>query len=97
MVRKADSVEHNEWVEMSTSARKKLVKGIELWRKKETKREADGEKLDIEKREAEERERKKREEAKGVILTDDSSKGHASKVRHHLKIHMAILSIKSSV
>jgi asparaginyl-tRNA synthetase len=64
LVRKADSVERNEWVELSASAKKKLVRLIEQWRKKE----------------AEERDRLKREEAKSVVLVDDSSKGEAKRV-----------------
>jgi hypothetical protein len=35
LVRKADSVERNEWVELGKSAQKKLVKGIDIWRKKD--------------------------------------------------------------
>ena len=65
---------------ISGSASKRLLKGIEIWRKKETKREAEGDKLDKEKREGEERDRKRREDAKGVVLVDDSSKGVALKV-----------------
>ncbi len=65
---------------MSTSAKKKLVKGIETWRKKEAKREADGDKVAKEKREVVERERKRRVDAKRVVLLDDGSKGAASKV-----------------
>ena len=80
LLRKTDSVEHNEWVPISGSAGKRLLKGIEIWRKKETKRGAEGEKLEREKREGEERDRKRREEAKGVVLVDDSSKGEALRV-----------------
>ena len=71
MVRKTDSVERNEWVEMSASARKRLVKGIEGWRKKEAKRTAEGDKAERDRLETEEREHKRREEAKGVVLVDD--------------------------
>lgn len=81
LVRKVDSVERNEYVEISTSAKKKLVKGIEGWRKKEAKKGAEGDKMAKEKKEAEEREAKRREEAKGVVLVDDESKGVATKVR----------------
>ncbi|ORY34888.1 hypothetical protein BCR39DRAFT_515384 [Naematelia encephala] len=78
LVRKADSVERNEWVELSASAKKKLVKGIDGWRKKEAKRGAEGERLEKERKEHEERERKRREEAKGVVLID---KGDAKKTK----------------
>jgi len=81
-VRKADSVERNEWVELSASAKKKLVRLIDQWRKKESKRGAEGEKLVKEQQDAEDRDRKRREEAKGVVLVDASSKGEALKVRH---------------
>jgi asparaginyl-tRNA synthetase len=80
LVRKADSVERNEWVELSASAKKKLVRLIEQWRKKEAKALADGERLEKAKKEAEERDRLKREEAKSVVLVDDSSKGEAKRV-----------------
>jgi asparaginyl-tRNA synthetase len=80
MVRKPDSVERNEWVEMTTSARKKLVKGIEGWRKKEAKAAVEGERIAKEQKELEERETKRREEARGVVLVDDESKGAAKKV-----------------
>ncbi|KAL7423677.1 asparagine--tRNA ligase [Cryptotrichosporon argae] len=75
LVRKPDSVERNEWVDLSASARKKLAKNIEGWRKKEAKREADREKNEAAKKEAEERDRKRREEAKGVVLVEDPAKG----------------------
>lgn len=81
MVRKADSVERNEWVELSASAKKKLVKLIEGWRKKEAKQAKEGERLEKERKEAEERDRVRREEAKGIILVDDPAKGEAKKVR----------------
>ena len=77
MVRKADS---DEWVEMSASAKKKLVKGIEGWRKKELKVAQEGEKLAVARKEQEERDAKRREEAKGVVLVDDESQGKAKKV-----------------
>jgi asparaginyl-tRNA synthetase len=80
MVRKPDSVERNEYVELTASAKKKLVKGIELWRKKEAKLAQEGERLAREKKEQEERDAKRREEAKGVVLVDDSSKGEAKRV-----------------
>ena len=80
MVRKADSVERNEWVELSASAKKKLAKNIELWRKKEAKMAKEGERLDKEKRDAEERDRVRREEAKSIVLVDDSSRGEAKTV-----------------
>ena len=79
-VRKADSVLLNDWVELGTSARKKLVKGIEQWRKKEAKQAQEGQRLEREKKEADAREAKKREEAKSVVLVEDSSKGEAKKV-----------------
>lgn len=82
LVRKPDSVERNEFVELGTSGRKKLVKGIELWRKKEAKALQEGERLAKEKKEAEERDRKKREEASGFVLVDDESKGVAKKVSY---------------
>ena len=53
LVRKPDSVERNEWVELGVSARKKLVKGIEIWRKKEAKEAKEGERLAKEKRRVE--------------------------------------------
>lgn len=80
MVRKADSVERNEWVELSASATKKLIKMISLWRKKEEKLAKEGERLDKEKKDAEERDRQRREEAKSVVLVDDASRGEAKKV-----------------
>ena len=80
MVRKPDSVERNEWVELSASAKKKLVKNIELWRKKEAKLAKEGERLAKEREGAEERDRLRREEAKSIVLVDDSSKGEAKKV-----------------
>lgn len=80
LVRKADSVERNEWVELGKSAQKKLVKGIDIWRKKELKQAQEGEKLAKEKKEMEERDAKRREEARGVVLIDDPSK-EAKKVR----------------
>jgi hypothetical protein len=80
MVRKPDSVERNEWVELSASANKKLIKLISLWRKKEEKMAKEGERLDKEKREAEERDRQRREEAKSIVLVDDVSRGEAKKV-----------------
>ena len=79
-MRKADSVERNEWVELGKSAQKKLVKGIDIWRKKELKQAQEGEKLAKEKKEMEERDAKRREEARGVVLIDDPSK-EAKKVR----------------
>jgi asparaginyl-tRNA synthetase len=80
MVRKPDSVERNEWVELSASAKKKLVKNIELWRKKEAKLAKEGERLEKERQGAEERDRLRREEAKSIVLVDDASKGEAKKV-----------------
>ncbi|OCF61780.1 asparagine-tRNA ligase [Kwoniella mangroviensis CBS 10435] len=74
MVRKADSVERNEWVEISTSAKKKLVKNIGGWRKSQAKSAAEGDKLAKDKADKEEKERKRREEAKSVVLVDDQSK-----------------------
>ncbi|WVN86962.1 asparagine-tRNA ligase [Cryptococcus depauperatus CBS 7841] len=74
MVRKVDSVELAEWVELTASAKKKLVKNIEGWRKKEAKMAAEGERLEKQKKEQEERERLRREEAKSVVLIDDPSR-----------------------
>ncbi|EIW71684.1 hypothetical protein TREMEDRAFT_71235 [Tremella mesenterica DSM 1558] len=70
LVRKVDSAVHNEWVELSASAKKKLVKGVQGVRAKEAKRAQEGEKAEREKAEAAEREKKRREEAKGVVLVD---------------------------
>lgn len=80
MVRKPDSVERNEWIELSASAKKKLVKNIDLWRKKEAKLAKEGERLAKDREAAEERDRQRREEAKNIVLVDDSSKGEAKKV-----------------
>jgi asparaginyl-tRNA synthetase len=74
LIRKQDSNERKEYVEISTSAKKRLVKGIELWRKKEVKKAQEGDKVEKERLEMEEREKKRREEASGVVLLDDSSK-----------------------
>ena len=74
LVRKADSVERNEWIELGKSGQKKLVKGIEIWRKKELKAAQEGDKLASAKKEQEERDAKRREEAKSVVLVDDASK-----------------------
>jgi len=79
-VRKPDSVERNEWVELGKSGQKKLVKGIEIWRKKELKAAQDGDKIAEQKKEQEQRDAKRREEAKSVVLVDDSTK-EAKKVR----------------
>lgn len=80
LVRKADSVERNEWVELSATATKRLGKAIEAWRKKEARLAAEGEKPEKERLAAEERDKKRREEAKGIVLVDDESKGSAQKV-----------------
>jgi len=80
MVRKPDSVQRNEWVELSASAKKKLIKVVEGWRKKEAKMAKEGERLEKEKKDAEERDKQRREEAKSIILVDDASKGEAKKV-----------------
>jgi len=80
MVRKPDSVQRNEWVELSASAKKKLIKVVEGWRKKEAKMAKEGERLEKEKKDAEERDRQRREEAKSIVLVDDASKGEAKKV-----------------
>ena len=74
LVRKADSVERNEWIELGKSGQKKLVKGIEIWRKKELKAAQEGDKLASAKKEQEERDAKRREEAKSVVLVDDATK-----------------------
>ncbi|WVR08241.1 asparagine-tRNA ligase [Kwoniella sp. DSM 27419] len=74
MVRKADSVERNEWVELSASAKKKLVKSVGGWRKQEAKMAAEGERLAKEKAAQDERDRIRREEAKNIVLVDDPSK-----------------------
>jgi len=81
MVRKPDSVQRNEWVELSASAKKKLIKVVEGWRKKEAKMAKEGERLEKEKKDAEERDKQRREEAKSIVLVDDASKGEAKKVR----------------
>jgi len=80
MVRKPDSVQRNEWVELSASAKKKLIKVVEGWRKKEAKMAKEGERLEKEKKDAEERDKQRREEAKSIVLVDDASKGEAKKV-----------------
>lgn len=90
MVRKADSVERNEWVELSASAKKKLVKNIEGWRKKEAKLAKEGERLEQEKKGAEERDRVRREEAKSIVLVDDASKGDAKKVSPQLNDYVSV-------
>ncbi|KIR29504.1 asparagine-tRNA ligase [Cryptococcus deuterogattii LA55] len=74
MVRKADSVERNDWVELSASAKKKLVKSIGGWRKAEAKLAAEGERLEKQRQEQAEKDRLRREEAKNVVLVDDPSK-----------------------
>ncbi|WWD20119.1 asparagine-tRNA ligase [Kwoniella shandongensis] len=74
MVRKPDSVERNEWVELSASAKKKLVKSIGGWRKSEAKLAAEGERLEKERKAQEEKDALRREEAKSVVLVDDPSK-----------------------
>lgn len=82
MVRKPDSVERNEWVELSASAKKKLIKLVDGWRKKEAKMAKEGERLEKEKKDAEERDRQRREEAKSIVLVDDDSQGEATKVSY---------------
>ncbi|KAK8849495.1 asparagine-tRNA ligase [Kwoniella newhampshirensis] len=74
LVRKPDSVERNEWVEISASAKKKLVKSIGGWRKSEVKLAAEGERLEKERKAQEEKDALRREEAKSVVLVDDPSK-----------------------
>lgn len=74
MVRKVDSVERNDWIELSASAKKKLVKSIGGWRKAEAKLAAEGERLEKQKKEQAEKDRLRREEAKNVVLVDDPSK-----------------------
>ena len=74
MVRKVDSVERNDWIELSASAKKKLVKSIGGWRKAEAKLAAEGERLEKQKKEPAEKDRLRREEAKSVVLVDDPSK-----------------------
>lgn len=74
MVRKVDSVERNDWIELSASAKKKLVKSIGGWRKAEAKLAAEGERLEKQKKEQAEKDRLRREEAKSVVLVDDPSK-----------------------
>ena len=80
LVRKTGDDTAEEWVEMSASAKKRLVKSIDTWRKKELKAAQEGEKLAIARKEQEERDSKRREEAKGVVLINDESKGPAKKV-----------------
>lgn len=70
LVRKQDSVERNEYVDLTTSAKKKLVKSIQTHRTKEAKRAAEGARLAKEKAEADARHQKRREEAKSIILQD---------------------------
>jgi asparaginyl-tRNA synthetase len=72
-----------EWVEPSASAKKKLAKLIDLWRKKEARAAADAVRLAKEKEEHEAREAAKREAAQSIVLTDDKS---AKKVRLHTKM-----------
>lgn len=84
LVRKPDSVERNEYVELSVSARKKLVKGIDGWRKKEAKKAIEGEKQEAERKAAEERDANRREEAKSVVLVEDTSKP-ATKVSRYFR------------
>lgn len=79
LVKKVEG-DKTEWVELGKSAQKKLVKGIDIWRKKELKQAQEGEKLAKEKKEMEERDAKRREEARGIVLHDDPSK-EAKKVR----------------
>ncbi|WVQ79409.1 asparagine-tRNA ligase [Cryptococcus sp. DSM 104549] len=74
MVRKPDSVERNEWVEISASAKKKLVKTVGGWRKNEAKLAQEGERLEKQRKEQEEKDKLRREEAKSVVLVDDVSK-----------------------
>lgn len=88
MVRKPDSVERNEWIELGKSGQKKLVKGIEIWRKKELKQAQDGDKIAKAAKEQEERDAKRREEAKSVVLVDDASK-EAKKVRFKILLIQA--------
>ena len=97
MVRKPDSVERNEWIELSASAKKKLVKNIDLWRKKEAKLAKEGERLAKEKEAAEERDRQRREEAKSIVLVDDSSKGEAKKVCLKSHLHIPISGLELSL
>lgn len=74
LVRKpAEGAEPASWVEVSASARKKLIKGIEGARKKQAKQAADGERLEREKAENEAREKKRREEAAKVKLVEPSA------------------------
>lgn len=68
LVRKQEGDEAATWVEVSASARKKLVKGIEGARKKQAKQAADGERLEREKAENEAREKKRRDEAAKITL-----------------------------
>ena len=81
LIRKPDSVERNEWIELSASAKKRLIKNIETWRKKEVKAAQSAEKVAAEKKEADARDALRRQEAAGVVLVDDESKGKAVKVR----------------
>ena len=81
-VRKVEG-DKSEWIEPSASAKKKLAKGIDLWRKKEARAAADAVRLAKEKEEHDAREAVRREEAKSVVLTDDKS---ANKVRSSIEM-----------
>lgn len=69
-----------EYTEITASAKKKLVKGIEAHWKKVEKQEKDGERLAKEKAEAEERDRKRRIEAGKVVLELDEAGKSLGKV-----------------
>lgn len=93
MVRKVDSVERNDWIELSASAKKKLVKSIGGWRKAEAKLAAEGERLEKQKKEQAEKDRLRREEAKNVVLVDDPSKESKSVRLIHISISRLTLRI----
>ncbi|ODO00695.1 asparagine-tRNA ligase [Cryptococcus wingfieldii CBS 7118] len=74
LVRKVDSAELSEWVEITPSAKKRFVKGIEGWRKKEAKQALEGARIEKQKQEQAEKDRLRREEAQKIVLLDDPSK-----------------------
>jgi asparaginyl-tRNA synthetase len=67
---KAEGDEPATYVELSASAKKKLVKGIEGQRKKQIKQAADAQRLEKEHAEAEARDKLRREEASKIELVE---------------------------
>jgi hypothetical protein len=80
LVRKPDSVEIAEWVQISGAGLKKAKKNLEGHWKKVKKAEEGKEAKAKEEREKAEREAKRREEASRIVLTEDVSQGKAPKV-----------------